>query len=172
MIDTPERILSDARQAIDWAIRSEMVPPMINPCQVTNGKLGDLLPLDRAEGGHEPAIPPKRMPLFFKALMELVPTSPSARCLAFAILTAARNSTAREATWGEIQQDDDGNWLHVIPRARMKVKAEKIPFDRARRLFVVRRLNYWLIRRASRVTRTGSYSRTSQRAAGPPIPET
>lgn len=70
MIDTPERILSDARQAIDWAIRSEMVPPMINPCQVTNGKLGDLLPLDRAEGGHEPAIPPKRMPLFFKALME------------------------------------------------------------------------------------------------------
>lgn len=130
MIDTPERILSDARQAIDWGIRSEMVPPMINPCQVTNGKLGDLLPLDRAEGGHEPAIPPKRMPLFFKALMELVPTSPSARCLAFAILTAARNSTAREATWGEIQQDDDGNWLHVIPRARMKVKAEKIPFDR------------------------------------------
>lgn len=94
MIDTPERILSDARQAIDWAIRSEMVPPMINPCKVKDGKLGDLLPLDRPVGGHEPALPPKRMPAFFKALMELVPVSQTARCLAFAILTAARNTTA------------------------------------------------------------------------------
>ena len=130
MIDTPERILSDARQAIDWAIRSEMIPPMINPCQVKDGKLGDLLPLDRPEGGHEPALPPKRLPAFFAELMKLVPVSQTARCLAFAILTAARNSTAREATWREIQQDDEGNWLHVIPRERMKVKGEKIPFDR------------------------------------------
>lgn len=130
MIDTPERILSDARQAIDWAMRSEMIPPMINPCIVKDGKLGDLLPLDRPAGGHEPALPPKRIPAFFKALMELVPVSQTARCLAFAILTAARNTTAREATWGEIQKNDEGNWLHVIPRERMKVKSEKIPFDR------------------------------------------
>lgn len=130
MVDTPERILSDARQAIDWAMRSEMIPPMINPCIVKDGKLGDLLPLDRPAGGHEPALPPKRMPAFFKALMELVPVSQTARCLAFAILTAARNTTAREATWGEIRKDDEGNWLHVIPRERMKVKSEKIPFDR------------------------------------------
>ena len=130
MIDTPERILSDARQAIDWAIRSEMIKPMINPCLVKDGKLGDLLPLDRPAGGHEPALPPKRMPAFMAALMELVPVSQTARCLAFAILTAARNSTAREAVWEEIQQDDEGRWLHVIPRGRMKVKGEKIPFDR------------------------------------------
>lgn len=130
MIDTPERILSDARQAIDWAIRSELIAPMLNPAQVKDGKLGDLLPLMRAEGGHEPALPPKRMPLFFAELMKLVPVSQTARCLAFAILTVARNSTAREATWDEIQQDDEGNWLHVIPRGRMKVKSEKIPFDR------------------------------------------
>lgn len=130
MIDTPERILSDSRRAIDWAIRSGKVPPMLNPCQVKDGRLGDLLPLDRAEGGHEPAIPVKRMPAFFKALMELVPMSQTARCLAFAILTAARASTAREAKWSEIQQDDEGHWLHVIPRERMKVKSEKIPFDR------------------------------------------
>ena len=36
-------------------------------------------------------------------------------CLAFAILTPAGSFTAREATRDEIQQDDDGNWLHVIP---------------------------------------------------------
>lgn len=103
MIDTPERILSDARQAIDWAMRSEMIQPMINPCIVKDGKLGDLLPLDRPAGGHEPALPPKRMPAFFKALMELVPVSQTARCLAFAILTAARNTTAREATWARFK---------------------------------------------------------------------
>lgn len=113
MIDTPERILSDARQAIDWAIRSEFVPPMLNPAQVKDGKLGDLLPLVRAEGGHEPALPPKRMPLFFAELMKLVPVS----------------QTAREATWGEIKETE-GQWFHVIPRERMKVKGEKIPFDR------------------------------------------
>lgn len=61
--------------------------------------------------------------------MKLVPVSQTARCLAFAILTAARNSTAREATWEEIKEED-GQWFHVIPRARMKVKGEKIPFDR------------------------------------------
>ena len=107
-----------------------MVPPMTNPCQVKDGRLGDLLPLQRVEGGHEPALPPKRMPLFFKALMELVPVSQTARCLAFVILTSARNTTAREAVWSEIQEDEEGNWLHVIPRERMKVKSEKIPFDR------------------------------------------
>lgn len=62
--------------------------------------------------------------------MKLVPQSQTARCLAFAILTSARNTTAREATWDEIQQDDDGHWLHVIPRDRMKMKSDKIPFDR------------------------------------------
>lgn len=130
MVDTPERILGDSRQAIDWAIRSEIIPPMLNPALIKNGKLGDLLPLERGSGGHEPALLPKRMPFFFAELMKLVPTSQTARCIAFAILTAARNTTAREATWDEIQQDDEGNWLHVIPRERMKVKSEKIPFDR------------------------------------------
>lgn len=130
MVDTPERILGDSRQAIDWAIRSEIIPPMLNPALIKNGKLGDLLPLERGSGGHEPALLPKRMPFFFAELMKLVPVSQTARCIAFAILTAARNTTAREATWEEIQQDDEGNWLHVIPRERMKVKSEKIPFDR------------------------------------------
>lgn len=130
MIDTPERILSDMKNAYSWGMRQKLIPVMLNPAQLKDGLLGDLLPLDRPEGGHEPALPPKRMPEFFKALMVLVPVSQTARCLAFAILTAARNTTAREALWSEIQQDEDGNWLHIIPRERMKIKGEKIPFDR------------------------------------------
>lgn len=43
MVDTPERLLGDARCAIDWAMRSSMIPPMINPCQIKDGRLGDLL---------------------------------------------------------------------------------------------------------------------------------
>lgn len=31
MIDTPERILSDMRNAYDWAMRQEMIPVMMNP---------------------------------------------------------------------------------------------------------------------------------------------
>ena len=102
MIDTPERILSDMRNAYDWAMRQEMIPVMMNPARVAGGKLGDMLSLARPEGGHEPALPPKRMPAFFAELMKLVPRSQSARCLAFAILTSARNSAAREATWAKM----------------------------------------------------------------------
>lgn len=130
MTNTPEKILADTRNAIDWAIRQEIIPPMLNPARIHGGKLGDLLPLNRPETGHEPALPVQKMPAFFKMLMEYTLSSPAARCLAFAILTAARNSTAREATWSEIQKDDDGNWIHLIPRSRMKVKAEGLPFDR------------------------------------------
>lgn len=130
MIDTPERILSDMRNAFDWAMRQELIPLMLNPAKVKDGRLGDLLALDRPEGGHEPALPPRRMPLFFAELMKYVPVSQTARCIAFAILTSARNTTAREATWDEIQKDENGHYLHVIPRERMKVKSEKIPFDR------------------------------------------
>lgn len=130
MIDTPERILCDARRAIDWAIRQNLVPPMVNPCVVKDGKLGDLLPLDRPDGGHEPALPPKRMPAFFVELMKKVPVSQTARCLAFAILTAARNTTAREANGVRSSRTMKAGGCMSSPRARMKIKGEKIPFDR------------------------------------------
>ena len=130
MVDTPERILCDVRRAYEWAMRTGKVPPMLNPAQVNGGLLGDLLPVVRLEGGHEPALPPKRMPAFFAALMKNVPTSQTARCLAFAILTAARNSTAREAVWGEIVKEDGIGHIHLIAREKMKTKKAQLPFDR------------------------------------------
>ena len=130
MIDTPERILSDLKQAIDWAMREKRIPAGPNPAQVKDGRLGDLLPLHRPQSGNEPALPPDQMPAFFAALLDHVRTSQGARCLAFAILTAARNSTAREARWDEIVWDSPKGAMHVIPRERMKVKKNKIPFDR------------------------------------------
>lgn len=129
MIDTPERILSDMKNAFDWGMRQDLIPVMLNPAQIKGGKLEDLLPLERPDGGHEGAIHVKQMPDFFKTLIDIVPNSQTARALAFAILTSARNTTAREATWSEIVKED-GQWIHLIPRERMKMKKATIPFDR------------------------------------------
>ena len=131
MVDTPERILGDLRRAIDWGIRQKLVPPMDNPAKIKDGRLGDLLPLKRAPGGNHPSLPPDRIPDFFVDLANSIPCSQSARCLAFAILTAARNSTAREATWDEmVLTDGKAGPYHKIPRERMKIKGQKLPFDR------------------------------------------
>ena len=129
MIDTPERILSDMKNAFDWGMRNDLIPVMLNPAQIKGGKLEDLLPLQRPESSHEAALPVKQMPDFFRALIDVVPNSQTARALAFAILTSARNTTAREATWSEIVKED-GQWIHLIPRERMKMKKQTIPFDR------------------------------------------
>lgn len=132
MIDTPERILGDLRRAIDWGIRQKTIPPLSeNPAQVSGGRLGDILPLSRPSGGNKPALPPDRVPDFFVVLADLIPVSQSARCLAYAILTAARNSTARESTWNEIIITNAREGSHQrIPRERMKMKGKVLPFDR------------------------------------------
>lgn len=129
MVDTPERILSDMARAYAWGIRQGILPAIDNPAKVNGGILGDLLPHKRPTGSHRPSLPVARMPDFFAALVDSVPTSQAARCLAFAILTAARNSTAREATWDEMHFE--AKIPHqLVPRKRMKVKTEKLPFDR------------------------------------------
>lgn len=131
MVDTPERILGDLRRAIDWGIRQNKIPNMENPAKIKDGRLGDLLPLKRAAGGNHPSLPPDRIPDFFVSLAKAIPASQSARCLAFAILTAARNSTAREATWDEmVLTNGKVGPYHQIPRERMKIKGQKLPFDR------------------------------------------
>lgn len=132
MIDTPERILGDLRNAIDWGMRQKHIPLLQeNPAQISRGRLGDLLPLTRPQKSHEPALAPDEIPDFFAVLADAIPVSQSARALAYAILTAARNSTARESSWDEIILDDpkQGNF-QLIPRERMKIKGEKLPFDR------------------------------------------
>ena len=131
-IDTPQRILKGIENAIAWGIRHKIIPPMSeNPAQVKDGKLGDLLPAQRPSGTHMPALPVEQIPDFFVALANAIPLSQSARCLAFAILTAARNSTARESTWDEIILNSPKQGPYqLIPRARMKIKGEKLPFDR------------------------------------------
>lgn len=131
MVDTPERILSDLKNAIDWGVRQRLIPPMSeNPARISGGRLGDLLPLERPSATNRPALHPNDIPDFFVALADLIPTSQAARCLAYAILTAARNSTARESTWNEIVLEDPLGPYQLIARSRMKIKGTVLPFDR------------------------------------------
>ena len=132
MIDTLERILGDLRTAIDWGMRQKHIPLMAeNPAQIKDGRLGDLLPLKRPKKRNQPALAPNEIPDFFAVLANAIPMSQSAQALAYTILTAARNSTARESSWDEIIVDDpDQGDLKIIPRERMKIKGEKLPFDR------------------------------------------
>jgi integrase len=70
---------------------------------------------------HHPAMPADDVPAFMVELYEA--GSSAARALAFTILTAARTSETRGATWKEIEGD---TW--VIPAARMKEGREhKVP---------------------------------------------
>lgn len=118
MIDTPERILGDLRTAIDWGMRQKHIPLMAeNPAQIKDGRLGDLLPLKRPKKRNQPALAPNEIPDFFAVLANAIPMSQSALALAYTILTAARNSTARESSWDEIIVDDpdQGEFRRVTP---------------------------------------------------------
>ena len=130
MVDTPTRILGDICKAIDWGIEREIIPAMRNPARYGGTQLDKLLPRKEIPAGvHDPALDPERMPAFFAALMKLVPGSQTAASLAFGILTAARNTTAREACWEEIRKNSEGRWEHVIPRIRIQ-EFGRLDFDR------------------------------------------
>jgi integrase len=74
---------------------------------------------------HHPALPYERMPEFMAALRER--EGIAARCLEFAILTAARSGEARGARWSEIDLEAR-TW--TIPAERMKARREhRVPLS-------------------------------------------
>jgi integrase len=76
---------------------------------------------------HHAALPYERMPEFMAALRER--EGIAARCLEFAILTAARSGEARKATWREVDLESR-TW--TIPAERMKAKREhRVPLSDA-----------------------------------------
>jgi integrase len=94
-----------------------------------NGNLEALLPSPASlkRRRHHPALPYERMPEFMAALRER--EGIAARCLEFAILTAARSGEARKATWREVDLESR-TW--TIPAERMKAKREhRVPLSDA-----------------------------------------
>lgn len=103
-----------------------------NPADA-KGPLGELLPKSRAvrkkTGGtrHHPQVPVDAMPRFWAHLT--AKSSPSALALQFAILTAARSSEVRGATWDEL---DMNARIWSLAAERMKAhKSHKVPLSDA-----------------------------------------
>lgn len=88
------------------------------------GHLKSVLPArQRLSRGHHAAIPYKELPKLIQRLSELKATS--AQALMFLILTAARTGEIIEATWDEIDFEEQ---VWTIPADRMKASREhRIP---------------------------------------------
>ncbi|HRD87313.1 MAG TPA: tyrosine-type recombinase/integrase [Accumulibacter sp.] len=122
-------------EAILGAAISEFELQRQNPARWKT-HLERLLPRQSAsEPRHHPAMPWQDVPAFVARLREL--RSPSARCLEFAIYTAARSGEARGLRWDEIDMVA-GIWS--IPGSRMKAgRPHRVPLA-ARPLEIIREM--------------------------------
>lgn len=91
-----------------------------NPAAAVRRKMREALPKKKA--GQFAALPYKEAPAFMARLRAAPGTA--ARCLEFAVLTAARTAEAIGATWGEIDLDA-ATWL--VPAERMKASGKEKP---------------------------------------------
>ncbi|MBL8343953.1 MAG: tyrosine-type recombinase/integrase [Rubrivivax sp.] len=88
-----------------------------NPAAAVRRKMRETMP--RKEAGQFAALPYKEAPALLARLREAQGTA--ARCLEFAVLTAARTSEALGAEWGEIDLEAR-TWL--VPADRMKASGK------------------------------------------------
>lgn len=125
--ETATRLRGRIEAVFDWAIARDYRTAE-NPAR-WRGRLQQLLPakskIRRVE--HHAALPWREAPAFLAALRER--EGPSAACLEFAILTAARSGEARGATWAEIDLDA-ATW--TVPGIRMKAgRDHRVPLSEA-----------------------------------------
>jgi integrase len=115
------RLRADVEQILDWAAvgqyRSTTAP---NPAR-WNGHLALLLPAPRsvAPTKRHVALPYKSVPMLMSKLAKH--QGVTAKALMFLILSAARLGEAVNATWDEIDFDEN---LWVVPASRMKARRE------------------------------------------------
>jgi integrase len=88
-----------------------------NPAAAVRRKMRETMP--RKEAGQFAALPYKEAPAFMKRLRDAQGTA--ARCLEFAVLTAARTSEVLGAVWSEFDLEE-GTWL--VPAERMKASGK------------------------------------------------
>lgn len=117
MPDTSIRVLWIVKRIFDWA-KAQNLFTHDNPAD-RSGALKFLLP--PAKSVTKPnlgAITVKQLPLFMKELYQNLGDSNANRCGFFAVLTATRSETAREAKWSQI---DFENKIWDIPPSQLKV---------------------------------------------------
>jgi len=123
--ETAERIRGRTERVLDAARAAGHISgPWENPAR-WKGHLALLLPRPDVQVRHHPALPYAEM-ADFMAKIRARP-SVSARALEFAILTAARTSEVRFATWGEVEGD-----VWTVPAERMKAgRTHRVPLTQA-----------------------------------------
>jgi integrase len=125
--ETASRLRGRIENVLDWA-RVKGFRSGDNPA-AWRGNLDHLLskPSKTKIVRNHPALPIEQMGDFMVALREMKTTA--ARCLEFAILSAARSGEVRGAAWTEIDLDK-GVW--AVPGERMKAKKEhRVPMSAA-----------------------------------------
>lgn len=126
--ETASRLRGRLEAILDWAKVKGLRDDGTNPA-MWRGNLDKLLPAPKRTKRvrNHPALPIEQMGAFMKALRAT--EGVSARCLEFAILTAARSGEARGATWSEV---DLKRGIWAIPPERMKAKKEhRVPLSPA-----------------------------------------
>ncbi|RDK01632.1 tyrosine-type recombinase/integrase [Paraburkholderia lacunae] len=126
--ETASRVRGRVEAILDWARVNGLRENGINPA-AWRGNLEKLLskPKKTTRVRHHPALPIEQMGDFMTKLRAM--DSISARCLEFAILTAARSGEARGATWTEI---DLKKAIWAVPGPRMKMQREhRVPLSPA-----------------------------------------
>jgi len=126
--ETASRLRGRLEAILDWARVKGLRDEGVNPA-VWRGNLDKLLsaPKRIQTVRNHPALPMEEMPAFMASLAAV--DGISARCLEFAILTAARSGEARGAAWAEI---DFNKAIWAIPAERMKARKEhRVPLTQA-----------------------------------------
>jgi integrase len=125
--ETASRLRQRIEAVLDYASVHGLCDGAKNPAR-WKGMLDKVLPAPSrvAARSHHPALPYERLAEFMAALRER--EGMAARCLEFAVLTAARSGEARGARWDEIDFEA-ATW--TIPAARMKARKEhRVPLSR------------------------------------------
>ena len=123
--ETASRVRQRIENVLDWA-KVRKYRQGENPAR-WRGHLDKLLPKpnDVQKVQHFPAMPYKAVPEYFRELRQV--DTVAAKALALIILTATRNSEAREARW---QEFDLESMIWEIPAERMKAgKSHRVPLS-------------------------------------------
>ncbi|MDI7862856.1 tyrosine-type recombinase/integrase [Rhizobiaceae bacterium n13] len=114
--ETASRVKQRCEAVMDWCAATGHI--MASPVRVV-GKLLPKQPGKRERVEHQPALPWRQLPSFFRDVLHAGQNSTSKIMLELLILTASRSGEIRQMRWEEIDFTA-GVW--TIPAARMKAK--------------------------------------------------
>lgn len=114
--ETASRIKQRCDAVMDWCAASGHI--LASPVRVVD-KLLPKQPGKRERVEHQPALPWRSLPVFFREVLHAGPPSTTKIMLELLILTASRSGEIRQMQWDEIDFSDA---IWTVPTSRMKAK--------------------------------------------------